>query len=288
MNPAERWIGIDFSGDAKKWSAGCTTSNVWVADIRRKRSSLFIHDLVPVQALNGTEDPFERLALLLQVRNYTAAAIDAPFSLPSGYVPGDDHNKLLERVRELELADQRPFPESSAIIRNFAPNLGRNGAKIYRETESMWRRQKVNARSTLWDGPRKGTAMTIACLYLLATAEARLWPWSHKSEKGVIAEAFPAAQLAHWKLPYQEYSGNSKPALEIRKTIINGTKDLKGISAYIEFGQFNELTLCNADALDAVICALAAVAVKDNAVAFNPAAASKIEGWIAVHRGHRL
>ena len=147
----------------------------------------------------------------------------------------------------------------------------------------MWRRQRINARSTLWDGPRKGTAMTIACLYLLATAETPLWPWSQQIGKGLVVEAFPAAQLAHWKLPYQEYSGNSKPALEIRKTIVNGTRDLKGISAYIEFGQYSELTLCNADALDAVICALAAVAVTDNAVAFNPGLASEIEGWIAVH-----
>jgi hypothetical protein len=259
---------------------------VWIADIRRRGPSLFVHDLLPVQALKGVEDPFERLALLLQDRNHAAAAIDAPFSLPRGYVSGDDHKKLLERVRRIETDHQRPFPESSAIIRNFAPELGQNGAKIFRETESMWRRRRINVRSTLWDGPRKGTAMTVACLYLLATAEAPLWPWSQGSELGLVVEAFPAAQLAHWNLPYQEYSGNSKPALDTRKTIINGTNELKGISDYIEFGQFDELTICNADALDAVICALAAVAVTDGAVAFSPTPASKIEGWIAVHSGH--
>jgi len=152
MGSDERWLGIDFSGDAKMWRPGCTNSNVWIADIRRKQSSLSIHDLMAVQDLNGGEDPFERLALLLKVGNYRAAAIDAPFSLPAKYVPGGDHKKLLEKIRELEIVDQRPFPKSGAIVCTFAPDSGKNGLKVYRETESMWCQRGLTVRSTLWDG----------------------------------------------------------------------------------------------------------------------------------------
>jgi len=42
--------------------------------------------------------------------------------------------------------------------------------------------------------------------------------------------------------------------------------------------------LCgSADALDAVLCALAAIAVTENRLAYPPAPQSEREGWIAVH-----
>ena len=31
----DRWIGVDFSGNQAMWKKGCTTSNVWIADVRQ-------------------------------------------------------------------------------------------------------------------------------------------------------------------------------------------------------------------------------------------------------------
>jgi hypothetical protein len=55
----DRWLGIDFSGNHLKWRPGCGTSNVWIADVRRNRSGLHLHDVRRVQQLVGTGDPFD-------------------------------------------------------------------------------------------------------------------------------------------------------------------------------------------------------------------------------------
>lgn len=77
-----RWLGIDFSGDKRKWSAGCSKSNVWIADIRPLNDVVQLVDLRRVQELLGDGSPFELLASLLAKRSFLAAAIDAPFSVP--------------------------------------------------------------------------------------------------------------------------------------------------------------------------------------------------------------
>ena len=41
-----RWLGIDFSGNHRKWGAGCASSNIWIADIRRD-DGLALFDLCP-------------------------------------------------------------------------------------------------------------------------------------------------------------------------------------------------------------------------------------------------
>jgi len=60
-----RWLGIDFSGNHLMWRAGCTRSNVWIADVRREDGGLVLHDVGQVQRLAGSGDPFDRLAALL-------------------------------------------------------------------------------------------------------------------------------------------------------------------------------------------------------------------------------
>lgn len=55
--------GIDFSGDAKKWSPGCGRSNVWVATAQvHDDQRMELMALRPVQALPGSAHPFDRLA----------------------------------------------------------------------------------------------------------------------------------------------------------------------------------------------------------------------------------
>src|SRR5579862_1523824 len=83
---AERWLGIDFSGNLDMWTPGCRRSNVWVADIRKSKlrdDSFHLADLRRIQQLPGADAPFFRLAQLLSAREFATAAIDAPFSVPT-------------------------------------------------------------------------------------------------------------------------------------------------------------------------------------------------------------
>ena len=91
------FLGIDFSGNARSWRAGRATSNVWVCRVRCG-SDLRPHvtELQPVQRLAGNGPPFRRLADLLAGRQFSAAAIDAPFSLEVG-----DEKRLLRLQRQL-------------------------------------------------------------------------------------------------------------------------------------------------------------------------------------------
>jgi hypothetical protein len=79
----DRWLGIDFSGNHLKWRPNCTTSNVWVADVRRwdDEGSHRLHDVRRVQRLEIAGSPFDRLAALLSTGAYIAAGIDASFSV---------------------------------------------------------------------------------------------------------------------------------------------------------------------------------------------------------------
>src|SRR3989337_2348207 len=84
MRKTQRWLGIDFSGNYRQWSAGRTNSNVWVATIENS-DGLRLVDLRMVQKLEGNGSPFERLICLLGKGDFRAAAIDAPFSIPSQF-----------------------------------------------------------------------------------------------------------------------------------------------------------------------------------------------------------
>ena len=90
----KRWLGIDFSGDNSKWTARCTRSNVWIADVRPARDAFGLHSLKRVQAYSklSLDEPFRVLAAALRKGDYEAAAIDAPFSVPARYIPAGGHS----------------------------------------------------------------------------------------------------------------------------------------------------------------------------------------------------
>lgn len=95
-----------------------------------------------------------------------------------------------------------------------------------------------------------------------------------------LVEAFPAAQLRHWELPYVKYNGATETEHNQRAIIIEGLKR-KGLVAASE----DDLDLCriSADALDAVICLFAAAAFARGRLAVLPGAFSRVEGHIVVH-----
>lgn len=278
------WLGIDFSGDRTRWGAGVGRPAVWVSRLVRRGPRLAVDDLRPVQALPGPGSPFDRLVGLLAAGAYRAAAIDAPFSLPAAHVPDGGQPALLERVGTLD-RDGADFPPARALLGAVgAPGAEDRGRKIFRVTERRWQQRGVNVRSTLWCGPRGGAAFTAACLTLLHRARRPLWPWSQADRQGLLAETFPAGQLALWGLPYERYNGAGGDAQRVRQTIVAGLRR-RGV----EPGGFERALLVSADALDAVVCALGAVAVTDgrlpeedrDALASCPEVAR--EGWIALH-----
>jgi predicted nuclease with RNAse H fold len=94
---------------------------------------------------------------------------------------------------------------------------------------------------------------------------------------GLLAEAFPAAQLKHWKLPFQRYNDQEGLGTANRKTIVAFLE-----SRWLEIGEFKQKLLESADAIDAVLCAFAAKAVSQGELA-TQLEASDDEGQIAIH-----
>jgi hypothetical protein len=252
---AGRWLGIDFSGNHLQWRPRCRTSNVWIAEVRSVRRGLVLHDVRRVQQLPGTGDPFDRLAALLEVGEYIAAGVDAPFSVPAMFVRGVGSHADLVRLVGSKATTDRPFVSGVDMVRLVAGQTRPlNPPKPLRETDDVWRRKGVNIRSPMWTGARPGAPMTAACLTLLHRAHCPVWPWSGRGPR-LLVEAFPAGQLKTWQLPYVRYDGSSPAAKTTRKKI------LESISTHICVGVWGPALLASADALDSVLCAFAAIAV---------------------------
>lgn len=265
------YLGVDFSGGAHPWKARCSQPTVWVASLEGAAAPR-LSDLRPVQDLPGKGPPFDRLAALLRVGDFLGAGLDAPFAIPAKHLPPGGQEALMTRVRALPLAPDRPFPFGAALVALAAEIAHLDQKKPYRETERYWIERGINTRSTLWNGPRGGAPFTAACLTLLAISERPVWPWS--SGPGMLVEAFPAAQLSTWKLPY---SGYSKPHQFATREEI-----LAGLAKRLDFNssQRNAMIRCP-DALDAVISAFAPIsAEREGALANFPS-----DGLIAVYEG---
>ena len=242
--------GIDFSGDAQKWTPGCGRSNVWIATARVDDvESMKLEALRPVQDLPGNSHPFERLVGLLAGGEYSAAAVDAPFALPARHMPDGGFSMLLHHVAELPTGS-RPFAKGEELVAYGDENASlEEDRKPLRKTERLWR-DRVNVRSTLWNGPRGGAPFTAASLTLLARAKRPVWPWC-RTATGLLVEAFPAAQLYHWQLPHRRYDGSD--GRSEREKIIDA------ISPRIELPDgLRAHCQESADALDSVLCLFAA------------------------------
>jgi predicted nuclease with RNAse H fold len=275
-----RWLGIDFSGDFQQWSARRSKSNVWVARVEDS-NGLALEELTQIQSLPGDGTPFDRLVALLSKREFDAAAIDAPFSVPQEYVPSGDHAELLNLVSRIPCEDNRPFPSGKAFreaVVKEGPPL--SSPKPWRRTDCYWRCKGVNVRSTLWNGVRPGAPMTAACLTLLYRSGCPIWPWSNSSKKGLLVEAFPAAQLRTWSMKFERYNGSSSERQEIREEIVDAV--VKRVKVSLDFiKKMRE----SADALDAVVCCFAAIAVTRDQVACPPQYPEACrEGGISVMR----
>lgn len=280
MPMTSRWLGIDFSGDADMWGAGRATSNIWLAEVYGGAGRLFLRALSRVQDLaRGSGPPFEWLGTTLSEGQFAAAAIDAPFSVPERFVGTSGHAGLVTRVGDAAPPGGRPFLWGADFVRLVTGLDPPILPKPYRVAEQHWRDRKVETRSTLWVKPRGGAPMTTACIRLLHLAKRPMWPWVEADANGALVEGFPAAQLCQWKLPHKEYSGTDGDARDIRHGITEALRTRLDFPPDLE-----QRMLASADALDAVVCAFAAIAVTTGQVAHPPAPEAHLEGWIAVHQ----
>ncbi len=267
------WLGLDFSGDAGKWTARCSRSNVWLATLDEKRGKPVVRSIQRVQEIAGDMHPFDRLANYLAKTDFACAGIDAPFALPKEHMPIGGHAALLKHAAAL-LREGRPFAKGAALV-EWANTLSPlRSAKPLRETERKWRERGLNVRSTLWNGPRGGAPFTAACLTLLHAAGRPCYPWA-KSGDGMMLETFPMAQLAVWNLPYVGYDGDK--GADARQVIV------ASVSKKVEMpDDITTLCLASADALDAVLCATIARAWSKGTLLDYGATKHPIEGWIVV------
>jgi hypothetical protein len=254
-------------------------SNVWIAEVVQEVDNhLGLQSVSRVQSLPGQGSPFARLANLLSQGDFDASAIDAPFSVPSQFVPAAGHGILLQTVAAANMGGVRSFPLATTFVNAVTGQIPPlTPAKPLRETEIYWQKQGVNIRSTLWAGVRGGAPMTSACLTLLHRANCALWPWTAAGAPSLLIEAFPAGQLRHWRLPHQKYNGPSLEAQQVRQAILANLQDR------IDLRQFQATLLGDADALDAVLCTFAAIAVTSGHLGVAPGNLAAAEGWIAVH-----
>ncbi len=244
------YYGIDFSGSAAAWRPRCSRPSVWIATVEVADRPRLV-EVVPVQALPGRGDPFERLVALLRAANHVAAGIDAPFCIPARHLPPGGQPALLAAIAALPDAGDRPFPRGAAIVELAAAVAPLETAKPLRTTERYWVTQGVNTRSTLWNGPRGGAPFTAACLTLLARAERPCWPWT--TGPGMLVESFPAAQLRAWGLPHRGYVAPDRRAT--REEI------LRDLRCRIDLTPAHHaLLLDRPDALDAALAAFGAIA----------------------------
>lgn len=264
------WLGIDFSGNAAMWRRGCSRSNVWIAELADTDPRPTLTRLIPVQQLPGSQEPFDRLARHLRTLSFAAAAIDAPFSVPGRYLPTGGRRRLLDDLAKLSTPG-RPFPRGSQLLDLLGLHPPLTPPKPWRATEEYWRKQGINVRSALWNGPRGGAPFTAACLKLHADTRLPCWPWV-ASGRGLLVEGFPAAQLKSWGLPYQSYDGANAVT---RETI------WRHLRTRVATPQpFLQTILPCADAVDAIVLALTARAVTLGLVDSPPDPGD--EGWIAV------
>jgi predicted nuclease with RNAse H fold len=267
-----KFIGIDFSGNEKMWRPHCARSNVWLAEVEGGAARPTLVALNRVQEIAGNQHPFKRLCAYVSQPGLSAVAIDAPFSLPARFLPSNGWSNLLRSVAAIPL-DVRPFPFGQALVDGALAIRPLDEPKPLRATERHWRDRSINVRSTLWNGPRGGAPFTAACLRLIADSKLPAWPWS-PANKARLVEAFPAAQLFTWGLPTKGYDKNTSKRLSILDDLDRRLTIPKHLRAK---------ATASADALDAILCAFAAIAVIDGQIACPLPDNTHDEGWIAVH-----
>lgn len=242
-----QFLGIDFSGSAEKWRDNVRTPTVWISELSDSPVPKVV-SLYPAQDLSGPQTVFSKVASMLKDGDFISAGIDAPFSVPIAYIPSGGWQELVALNNQLPHVN-RPFPKADTFLNALTDQ---KPSKPLRRTEDEWCRKGVNVRSSMWWKPRGGAPFTTACLKLIAmSAPEFCWPWS-TAPRGMLVEAFPAAQLRQWGLEYQGYNGEK--GRDTRCRIV------EMLAGRISFGEYEATVRASADALDAVLAGFAGIA----------------------------
>jgi predicted nuclease with RNAse H fold len=147
----------------------------------------------------------------------------------------------------------------------------------YRETDRVVT-ERTGARPLSVATDRLGmTALRCAVLLQRLEADGRVVDRSGQSPS-VVAEVYPAMALRVWGIARPGY----KTTPDARRTLL---RDLEEAAPWLELGEHRDLMTTSADALDAVLAALVALAHARGA-SIRPAphqqARAEVEGWISI------
>ena len=124
-------------------------------------------------------------------------------------------------MRELPNAPDRPFPSGNSIVVLGETVASKARAKPLRETEAYWADRGVNVRSTMWDGARGGRAIDRCMFATFGASRTPMLALGRRSKREYWLR-HSAAQLRHWGLPHQCYSGTDDAG--VRETILEGIR----------------------------------------------------------------
>ena len=138
-----------------------------------------------------------RLAAWLANGTFSAAAIDAPFSVPwwffgQGFA---DHPALLAVVNGLPLMNAQDFPTGNAFVAIVSAGIPFEFSKPLRITDGYILARAICERSVygLARSASRQRPSACACIKLLANANRQAWPWAGPNTCPLV-EAYPAAQ----------------------------------------------------------------------------------------------
>ncbi len=230
-------IGVDFSG-AK------SDNNTWMADGYLDGLELNIRGCRPISRALLT-------ALLENLSEFTIAALDFPFSVPTSFAQywSPDANDMTELWAAAGATKIDRFIElrDSFVAHHGEPK--RHCDRYYTECYSPLHKTNPNMVPMTFYGMRM--------LHSLWNANYEVPPLkSKKDSRGLILEVMPGAVLKAMKLPYKGYK-NGVRALELREQILEGLNQCCGLSIP-NLSEYRDIAIASHDCLDAIVAAVAA------------------------------
>ncbi len=199
-------------------------------------------------------------ALVAGTRDCTLVGIDCALGWPAEFV------RFVGRH-----AEGHPPGETDSGDKDWRRSLAyRETDRVVREVSGRWPLSVATDRLGL-------TALRCAVLVDRFAADGRVVDRSGAAPSGVV-EVYPAMALRHWGLTQRQY----KTDVDARRTLIAA---LEQAAPWLDVSAHRELMTSSADALDAVIAALVALAHALGATLAPTAAQvalARVEGWIAM------
>ena len=225
-------------------------------------------------ALESLQHGVDDEAIVRATRDVELIGIDCAFGWPSDFV---DFVTGHRAAVELGAADGGVQPAGPTAALEATGDLAWRRRLAYRETDRVVT-ERTGARPLSVATDRLGmTALRCAVLLRRLTADGRLVDRSGQNGSAVV-EVYPAMALRVWGLTRPGY----KASMDARRALI---ADLERAAPWLELGEHRGLMTRSADALDAVLAALVALAHRRGACIppeLHQQALAEAEGWISI------